>query len=73
MLLGPEGTGLPAPCSGRPVGVVGWWGWVWWLAFWWPFLARSPWWCWGFGQVLVRCLRTVQWTRASLIFCGQVF
>ena len=23
MLLGPEGTGLPAPCSGRPCGVAG--------------------------------------------------
>jgi hypothetical protein len=43
------------------------------VLLWWPCRPNrraGAWWGW---VVSVRSLRTVQWTRASLIFCGQVF
>ena len=70
-LLGPEGSGplffvdthVVGVCEGECVGFLGCAGAV--VCF-----AR----CGGVGGGCPGCwLRTVQWTRASLIFCGQVF
>ena len=82
-LLGPEGTagwllsrGMPA--VGSPS--VGGWSRGWpsgrhWFAYRAGAPVRRGGWCWrGWVWRVGRCLRTAQWTRASLnSLCGQVY
>ena len=70
MLLGPEGTGAH---TGFRLSSEGGWGCGGLLSLTVGRLlpAAHLLWCVARGWS-VGCLRTVQWTRASLIFCGQV-